>query len=211
MTEAYGEPGGLTVTGVGRVRAEPGLARVALVVEVVEPSPDLAFRNAGEAVSRLRGVLRRHGLADEGVSASRLALASEFDGYGTGRRFVGYACRAAYGVETEALDGLQRLIVDVVAAGAQRIDGVEFDVRDREALGDEARRRAVADARRRAGVYAGAAGVRLGPVVSLRDLEAGPAQAPGLRAGAGGGPAGDLAPGAVELTAAVRVGWALIP
>ncbi|CAM5316029.1 hypothetical protein SVIOM342S_04327 [Streptomyces violaceorubidus] len=154
-------------------------------------------------MARLREVLRRHGVPDASVSGSRLGLSSEYDRHGGGRRLLGYRCQASYAVETGALDDLELLIADVVDAGAHRIDGVEFDVRDRPALLDEARRRAVGAARRKAQVYAEAADARLGPVLHIQDVESEPVAA--FRASAGGGPPGALAPGAVEVSA--RVCW----
>ncbi|MET7321144.1 SIMPL domain-containing protein [Streptomyces sp. NPDC005549] len=207
MTQAIEEPWGISVFGSGTVRAEPSLARVRPAVDVLEPSPEQAFRRAGEAVARLREVLRRHGVPDASVSGSRLGLSSEYDGHGGGRTLLGYRCQASYAVETGALDDLERLIADVVEAGAHRIDGVEFAVRDRQALLDEARRRAVAAARRKAQVYAEAADARLGPVLHIQDVETEPVAA--FRASAGGGPPGTLAPGAVEVSARVVLGFSL--
>ncbi|WP_217170447.1 SIMPL domain-containing protein [Streptomyces sp. AC512_CC834] len=207
MTQAIEEPWGISVFGSATVRSEPGLARVQPAVDVLESSPELAFRKAGEAVARLRAVLRRRGVPDVAVSGSRLSLSSEYDGHGGGRTLLGYRCQASYAVETEALDDLERLIVDVVDAGAHRIDSVEFDVRDRPALLDEARRRAVAAARRKAQVYAEAADARLGPVLHIQDVESQPFAA--FRATGGGGPSGALAPDAVEVTAGVLLGFSL--
>jgi uncharacterized protein len=207
MTQAIEEPWGISVFGAGTVRAEPGLARVQPAVDVLERSPDRAFEKAGAAVARLREVLRGHGVPDASVSGSRLGLSSEYDGHGGGRTLLGYRCQASYAVETEALDDLERLIVDMVDAGAHRIDSVEFDVRDKPALLDEARRRAVAVARRKAQVYAEAADVRLGPVLHIQDVESEPFVA--FRAAKVGGPSGALAPGAVEVSAGVLLGFSL--
>ncbi|MEU1448348.1 MULTISPECIES: SIMPL domain-containing protein [Streptomyces] len=211
MTQTIDEPWGLSVFGAGSVRAEPQLVRVKLAVDVLEPSPDKAFQEAGSAVSRLRETLRGHGIPDASVSGSRLSLQSEYDGYGTGRKFLGYRCQASYVIEIETIDDLQRLIVDAVDAGANRVDDVVFDVRDKPALRDEARRRAVDAARRKAAVYAEAAGVPLGTVLHIQDVDAESWEMRGHRGhgGGGGSSEGDLAPGMVEVHAAVLLGFSL--
>ncbi|MFE5398407.1 SIMPL domain-containing protein [Streptomyces sp. NPDC056568] len=209
MTETINEPWGLSVFGAGSVRVEPQLVRVKLAVDVLEPAPDRAFEGAGTAVARLREVLRRHGVPDTSVSGSRLGLSSEYNGYGGERTFLGYRCQASYSVETDALDGLQQLIVDAVDAGAHRIDDVEFDVHDKPAMRDEARRKAVAAARRKAEVYTEAAGVRLGPVVHIQDVDAESFRQYRGHGGGGGSSAGDLAPGMVEVSAGVVLGFSL--
>jgi uncharacterized protein YggE len=211
MTETIRQPWGLSVFGAGSVRVEPQLVRVKLGVDLLQTSPDQAFREAGTAVTQLRQALRRHRIPDASVSGSRLTLNSEYDGYNRDRKFLGFRCRASYVIETEALDDLQQLIVDAVEAGAHWIDKVEFDVHDKPALRDEARRKAVAAARRKAEVYAEAAGVPLGTVLHIQDVDAeslgyGRYQGHG---GGGGNSAGDLAPGMVEVSAGVVLGFSL--
>ncbi|USQ87739.1 SIMPL domain-containing protein [Streptomyces phaeoluteigriseus] len=211
MTETISEPWGISVFGAGSVRVEPQLVRVRLTVDVLEQAPDRAFQEAGAGVARLREVLRGHGIPDASVSGSRLKLDSEYDGYAGERTFRGYRCTASYVVETEALDGLQQLIVDAVGAGAHHIDKVEFDVHDKPALRDEARRKAVAAARRKAELYTEAAGVALGPVVHIQDVDSEAHEFRQYRGhgGGGGSSAGDLAPGMVEVSAGVLLGFAL--
>lgn len=212
MNQSIDKPWGLSVFGSGSVRLEPQLVRVRLTIDVLESSPDNAFRTAGTAVSRLREMLRGHEIPDASVSGSRLKLSSEYDGYGGGRKFLGYRCRASYVIETEAVDSLQQLIVDAVDAGANHVDEVVFDVRDKPAVRDEARRRAVAAARRKAEVYAQAAGVALGTVLHIQDVDA---ESWELRSGSrghgggGGSSDGDLAPGMVEVHAGVLLGFSL--
>ncbi|MFE2301319.1 SIMPL domain-containing protein [Streptomyces sp. NPDC059445] len=211
MNQSIRQPWGLSVFGAGSVRAEPQLVRIKLAVDILEPSPDEAFQKAGTAVSLLREAVRRHGIPDASVSGSKLKLNSEYDGYGAGRKFLGYRCLASYTVQTEAVDDLQQLIVDMVDAGANRVDDVTFDVLDKPAMRDEARRRAVAAARRKAEVYAEAAGIALGQVLHLQDVDAESWEFQGHRGhgGGGGGSEGDLAPGMVEVHAGVLLGFSL--
>ncbi|WP_427923078.1 SIMPL domain-containing protein [Streptomyces sp. cg40] len=211
MTQTIREPWGLSVFGAGSVRAEPQLVRVQLAVNVLEPSADQAFQEADAAVTRLREVLRGHGIPDASVSGSRLGLNSSYSGYGEERKFLGYRCQASYVIETEALDDLRQLIVDAVEAGAHQIDSVDFDVRNKPALRDEARRKAVAAARRKAEVYTEATGVPLGPVVHIQDVDAESYEFRQSRGhGSGNGSSqGDLAPGLVEVSAGVLLGFSL--
>ncbi|MEU1498372.1 SIMPL domain-containing protein [Streptomyces sp. NPDC005732] len=207
------EPWGLSVLGTGNVSAEPRLVQVKLAVDLLAPTPREAFEQAGAAVVRLRAVLREHGIPDSDISGSRLGLQSEFKGYGADRTFLGYRCEATYTVQTEALDRLDVLMEDAVEAGANRVDEMHFDVLDKPALRDEARRRAVEAARRKAEVYADACGVRLGPVVHIQDVDP---ETVGTRSHGnrfGGDPESDgvFAPGTVRVEAAVLLGFGLLP
>ncbi|MFD8636293.1 MULTISPECIES: SIMPL domain-containing protein [unclassified Streptomyces] len=207
------EPWGLSVLGAGSTSAEPRLAQVDLAVDLVAPSPKEAFAEAGAAVARLRAVLREHGIPDSDVSGSRLQLTSQYKGYGSDRTFLGYGCEATYTVQTSALDRLELLIEDAVTAGANRVDTVRFEVEDKPAMRDEARRRAVAAARRKAEVYAEACGVRLGAVIHIEDVdpESMDVRSHGRRMGGDPEPDGSLSPGSVRVEAAVLLGFALLP
>jgi uncharacterized protein YggE len=101
--------------------------------------------------------------------------------------------------------------VDLVAAGANEIDAVEFDVTGKGELRAEARRQAVGAARRKAELYAEAAAVRLGAVLHIEDVDS---DQVGIAHSRGHGMSGaaspeDLAPGHVVVSAAVVLGFSI--
>jgi uncharacterized protein YggE len=147
------------------------LARLRFRVSRQEQTPAQAFAVTSEAVGEVRRVIREHGVPDGSVQRSQLTLASAWGNIGNERKFLGYQCQASFVVESRELDGVQQLLVDVVAAGANEILGASFDVIDKPALRAEARRETVAAARRKAQLYAEAAGVRLGTVLHIDDVD----------------------------------------
>jgi uncharacterized protein YggE len=159
----------------------------------------------------VRQALRGHGVADAAVDRSQLDLKSVWD-YGNQRRFLGYRCQASFAVESTDLDDVQQLLIDLVAAGANEIEAVDFDVRAKPELRARARRDAVAAARRKADLYAEAAGVRVGAVLHIDDVDS---DNPAHRLYRGHAPAQgeasaeDLAPGHVVVSAAVILGLAI--
>jgi uncharacterized protein YggE len=97
------------------------------------------------------------------------------------------------------------------AAGANEIEGVDFDVIAKRELRAEARRKAVAAAAAKADLYAEAAGVRVGAVLHVEDVD--PEQPGAARyrshAEAAASTAQDLAPGHIVVSAAVILGYAV--
>jgi hypothetical protein len=92
------------------------------------------------------------------------------------------------------------------------VNGVSFDLADRQAATDEARRDAVADARDRAELYAGAAGVVLGDLLSISEsaVYAPPMPMYDARGVTGaGGESVPVAPGSLSLTTSVTVTYAI--
>jgi uncharacterized protein YggE len=201
-------PWSVCVYGTASVRARPDLARIRFRVVRIEPTAAGSFEAVRSAVGEVRRVLRGHGVPDPAVAGSELDLETLVDHEG-GQRVLGHRCQASFVVETPALDGVQRLLTELVAAGADRIDGVHFGVANHEELRAEARRRAVAVARAKAELYAEAAGGAVGRILHIEDLDRDQRAVPlGF---AGHGPSDDLTPGHVAAAATVLLGFALEP
>jgi uncharacterized protein YggE len=205
-------PWGVAAYGAASEKALPDLIRVRFKVIRLEQTPSAAFEAASDAVRDVRSVLRGRGVSDAAVEGSRLDLKTVWSFANGVRTFVGYQCQAAFSVESTDLDNVQPLLVDLVAAGANEIEAVDFDVLAKRALRAEARRKAVAAASEKAGLYAEAAGVRLGAVVHIDDVD--PNQVGVERYRSHGSVPGvasdqDLAPGHVVVSAAVTIGFAL--
>lgn len=203
-------PWGVAAYGAASVKAKPDLVRARFKVIRVEQTPSEAFGSASDAVRAVRQTLRRHGVPDGAVERSRLGLKSSWS-YGTERKFLGYQCEASFAVESGSLDDVEPLLVDLVAAGANQIEAVDFDVTAKGELRAEARRQAVAAARRKAELYAEAAGVRLGAVLHIDDVDPEQVGHERYRGHGSGGEASaqDLAPGHVVVSAAVVLGFSI--
>jgi uncharacterized protein YggE len=201
-------PWGVAAYGAASVKAVPDLVRVRFKIIRLEKTPAASFAQASESVHAVREVLRGHGVPDGGVERSLLGLKSRWGSAGNRREFLGYECTAAFAVQSGDLDEVQQLLVDLVDAGANEIEGVDFDVAGKPGMRAEARRKAVAAARDKAELYADAAGARLGPVVHIDDVDAENVR---YRSHSSGGEASaeDLAPGHVVVFAAVIVGFSI--
>ncbi len=204
-------PWGIAAFGVASVKAMPDLVRVRFKIKRVEQAPAAAFAAARTAVQAVRSVLREHGIGDAAVEGSRLDLTTATDYVDGTRKFAGYKCQAAFAVESRALDDVESLLVDVIEAGANEIEGVDFDVVAKRELRAEARRKAVAAARAKAELYAEAAGARVGTVLHIEDADPEQASASRYRSHSDAAEtmAQDLAPGHIVVSAAVIVGYAV--
>ncbi|RAY11950.1 SIMPL domain-containing protein [Actinomadura craniellae] len=203
-------PWGVATFGAATVAVEPDFARVKFGLASIGEAPAEAFQAAQQIITGVRAVLRAHAIPDAGVSPSRLKLATHYvySRVDDERRKAGYKCEADFEVETEAIGSLQRLLIEIVDAGAERIDGIDFDVRSKPALRSRARRDAVTAARAKAELYAEAAGVELGKVLHIEDVD--PERLKTYsHSGVSGGVEEDFAPGQIVVTAAVPMGFAI--
>lgn len=199
---------GVVVQGYATLPATPDLARIRLRVNRMEREPAQAFDAANRVVGAVRQVLRAHGIDDESVQESRLGLRSVQ--HWRARSESGYLCDASFTVESADLDDVQALLVDLVGAGADEIDGLEFDVADKSELRAQARRAAVAHARTKAEQYAADARVRLGPVVRIEDVVRNHHSGYDVIAAEIASSSRDLTPGAITVTASVVLTFAVL-
>lgn len=119
------------------------------------------------------------------------------------------AAQAQVHVKVRDLPSLGRVLDQQVAQGANSVYGIRFGLIDPAPLLDEARKRAMVDARRKAELYAAAAGLKVGRVVSVQEAgAASPRPEVGARAMMSAVP---VAAGEQEIQASVSVTYALEP
>ena len=81
----------------------------------------------------------------------------------------GYTVSNSVNVTLHDLGRLGEILDKAVTAGANSIDGIQFDVTSQSALLDDARKAAFEDARRKAAIYAAASGLKLGRLIELSE------------------------------------------
>ena len=96
----------------------------------------------------------------------------------------------------------------LVGAGANEIGGINFVVSQASKLLDDAREKAIADARRKAEIYAKAAGVTLGEPLSISE-DGGPVPVFRAKMAAPMAAATPVAQGEETLSVTVSVSWAI--
>lgn len=206
----------LTVTGAGTVRTAPDIATIRIGVETDGKTAAQAMAENNDKATRMIDSLKAGGVAAKDIQTGQLSVQPRYADRqrtqpGEPPRIVGYHVANIVTVTVRKLDSLGQLLDRVVRVGANRIDSIGFGLADDTAKSDEARRRAVADARRRAGVLAEAAGVRLVRVLSIH--EGGGVVRPmqgvmAMRAEAANVP---VERGQVEVSAHVTMVWQIAP
>ncbi|MEM9170342.1 MAG: SIMPL domain-containing protein, partial [Pseudomonadota bacterium] len=125
-------------------------------------------------------------------------------------RVTGYLATVSVRARVRDLTALGGTLDAVVAAGANRLDGLRFGFANAEGLEDAARADAVADARRKAALMAAAADVSLGPILQLSEggATARP-PAPAVQFEAARASATPIARGESEIRATARIVYAI--
>ncbi len=166
--QAIKTPFGVTVFGSAISRIAPDIASIKVSVTRVELKPADAFAKARQGSQAVQECLRKGRVSTFG--ASRITLAQHHRYSGGETKFVGYLAKVSFHVKLTELDRAEEILTAVVAAGANEIDGVSFETTRLKELRSEARRKAVAAALEKANNYCAAAGVSVGAVLHIEDV-----------------------------------------
>ena len=203
-------PAMISVTGEATVSVPPDLA----VVDGGVASEAKTAREASEAnnaaMAKVSQALKGAGIDAKDIQTSRLSLQPQSAPNRAGpAAVVGYRASNRVTIRVRDVTKVANVIDTLVGAGANEIGGINFMVSQASRLLDEAREQAVADARRKAEIYAKAAGVTLGAPLDISEQGApGPMPFRKMAAGMAVSPT-PVAQGEETLQVTVSVSWAI--
>jgi len=200
-------PRQVTVIGSGKVQGPPDTVTADVGIEVVAPEVAQAMSRTNERQKAVIDALIAEGIDPTDIRTTTVDVGPQ---YGENSVVTGYRAGNSISVTIRAIDKAPRALSSIVAAGGDstRINAVNFTIEDDSTLVAEARARAFADAKARAGQYAELSGMSLGRVISISE---GPGNAPPQPAPAPRAMAADvpLQPGQQTISFSVTAVWEL--
>lgn len=204
----------ITVEGSAIVSAAPDTALLSLGVVSEGATAGEAMAAASAAATKTIAAIKGAGVEPRDIQTSDFSLQPVYsDGDdNVAPRIDGYSVRNTVTVRVRALDKIGAIVDTAVASGANQVQGLTFAVADAARRRDEARAGAFQDAKRRAELYAAAAGVTLGPVRSIAEQTGGyPGPRPMMKMMAAEAAPMPVETGEVELSVDVTVVFTLLP
>src|SRR5690606_19910053 len=154
-----------------KVSVTPDTAIVEMLVRHRAATPAEAKRVADDAVNALLAVAPSMGIDPDDITASDLELHEAFEYDENNRRIPsGHVATREVKVRFDDLERLGAYMDAALAAGMTEISDIQFKSRNEVALREDARARAVAEAREKAAGLAVAFDAALGPVYSINSL-----------------------------------------
>jgi uncharacterized protein YggE len=187
----------------------PDLAEVEAGVTSDAKTAHDASETNNATMGKLLLALKAAGIDAIDIRTSRLSLQPQNAQNRAGSPAItGYRASNHVTVRLHDVAKVASTIDMLVGAGANDIGGISFMVSQASKLLDDARTQAVADARRKAEIYAKAAGVTLGAPLSISE-EGAPGPMPFRKMAGGLAAATPVAQGEETLSVTVNVTWAL--
>ncbi|MCD7060212.1 SIMPL domain-containing protein [Pelagibacterium xiamenense] len=176
----------MVLSGTGTVLATPDMATITTGVTTQAETARAALDANTAAMDELIGVLQSAGLAPRDIQTSDFSVSPQYvysdrrdeSGFTPPPEIAGYQVSNAVTITVRDLDSLGAVLDQAVTVGANTINGISFSVADTAEIMAQARRRAVEDAIKKADIYADAAGITLGDIVSITEQPQGGAPQP---------------------------------
>jgi uncharacterized protein YggE len=182
----------VSVTGRGKIAYQPDIANVALGVQVDKAAKaDIALNLLNTKMLAVIAAIKSVGIAAEDIQTQNYSLSPQYDYRNNISVLSGYSANQQLTVKVKDIinhpDAVSQVLAAAAKAGINQVSGITFDVSNLEALKQQARLKALDDAKAKAGVLADAAGVKLAePIGWWENVIQTPASSGGPYDGKGG-------------------------
>jgi uncharacterized protein len=201
----------LNVNGIGTSYLTPDIAYIYIGVHNEGATASEVVSANKVQTNAVLDALKKAGVDDKDLRTTNFSIypSQQYDPNG---KVIGtlYMVDNTVYVTVRNLDGLGSLLDDTIAAGANSINSIQFDVADKTAAVKEARAKAVDDAKTQAQELADAAGISLGDIQNISFYDNSPVP---MASGKGGGGAAmadtavSIQPGQLTISVSVSIAY----
>lgn len=202
-------PRSISVTGDGKASVTPDIALASVGVESRDVDISKAVDDNISKTAAVVAAIKAQGVKEADIQTSNFSVywQETYDTTGQPTGQGRYIVNNAVSVTVREIPKLGSILGDALTAGANSVGGVNFSVEDPTAALQEARTKAVANARAKAEEIALGLDIKVGKVLSVNEYGATIPMAmdKGYAAGMGGGGAVPVSAGTYEVTMTISV------
>lgn len=202
----------ISVSGTGTVNARPDIASISVGVSSEAKTAREALDANTTAMTRVIADLKKQQIKAKDIQTTNFSVNPRYHHYKDGKPPVitGYRVVNAVTIIVRDLAKLGTILDQTVSQGSNQVNGIRFSIDKSQDLEDEARKRAITDARRKAELYAREADVQLGAITTISESSVSRPQPVVRRAAmqARSAPV-PIEAGEQQITARVNVSWEL--
>ena len=209
----------ISIAGEGKVTAIPDIATIDVGVMTEAKEVSVAQKQNTEKMNAITKKVKDQGVEDKDIQTTNYQIYPQYDYYPNGRQQLrGYQVTQSARIKIRDLSKSGAILSLAGEAGANQVSGVSFTIDDPEALKQQAREKALDNARQKAKSLADHAGVKLGKIVSFSESDNGsppyPIYARAEALGVGGGldamPSPKVESGSLDIQVNVDVSYEIL-
>lgn len=162
-----------TVSGKGEATAVPQTAKFSAGVTKTASTVQDAQNQVNTAANKIINELKRLGIDEKKIRTTNFNVSPNYDYTGGRNNIIGYTVSQNLDVEVTPIDKANQAVDIATANGANVVSGVQFTLDDatREKLENEARKKAIESAKKKARSVADAADIRLGRIINVQESD----------------------------------------
>ena len=162
----------IRVTGKGQIKVHPDMTRIVITLEGKNFDYGLTLKRSSEATEKMKELLLPFGFERSDLKTLSFGVDTEYESYKEKdtykRRFAGYKYTHVLKVEFDSDNKrLGKVLYALANCSLNPEFRIGYTVKDPEAVKNELLGKAVKDAIAKAGVLAGAAGLKLGDIQGM--------------------------------------------
>lgn len=159
----------INVSGEGKILAKPDIGQVDLSVLSRATTVAAAQKDNTEKMNKITQALKDLGVKEEDLKTVNYSVNPTYQ-YTAGRSvIIGYEVNQTLRAKIRDLAKVSVVLDRAAALGANQVGSLNFTFDEPEKLKDEARQKAIADAKAKAKELAGGLDIRLGKIVSFSE------------------------------------------
>lgn len=198
-----------SVTGEGKAEIKPDFATLRVGVSANAPTVEEAQSQMNSSINKVTDALKNAGIAEADIQTENYNVNPNYDYTSARQKITDYMANTNIVIKIRDLQKANQIIDLVTQNGANQVGGLTFENADKSAAEDEARTKAVEDAKKKAAHAAKVAGFNLGKLVNYQESFGG--QPPIIyaadRAQVGGGGNTQIEPGTNEVVVSVTLSY----
>lgn len=161
----------ITISGQGKVTGVPDIATIDVGLVTEKPDVASAQKENTEKMNRLIKKMKDLGVNEKDIQTIYYNIYPQYD-WPNGKQVLrGYQVNQGVRVKIRDLNKIGDILIAAGEGGANQVSGLSFNIDDPEKLKQEARIKALENAKEKAEALAQVAGVKLGKIVSFSEYE----------------------------------------
>jgi uncharacterized protein YggE len=161
----------VNVTGSSVVYARPDNGQVNVGIEVVASTVQDAMSQNEQVMQKILAALKEQGVAEEDIQTSNFSVWVDqtYDENGNPKAIAGYRVSNDLNIIVRDVSRIGSVLEAATNAGANKVYGISFGFSDTGKLREQAREKAVADAKAKAEALAKLSGATVGQVITISE------------------------------------------
>ncbi len=157
------------VNGEGKATAVPDIANVTIGIQASGQTVKAAQDQINATINNISGAVKNLGVDVKDIQTTNYSIHPNYDFRESSQRITGYSASTNLSIKVRQIDGVNDVIDAATANGANQVGGINFDIDNKSKLENEAREKAVTDAKKKAENAAKIAGFKLGRIINYSE------------------------------------------